>query len=286
MIESHKNIFSHLTAKEREFPSFPTRYLFNNNLLKGDILDYGSGFGRDVKFLFNKGLNADDYDVYYQPKLKEKKYDVIICNYVLNVLLPEQQSEVLMHVSELLKDDGTAYFTVRRDLKYVGYRLHKIHKEYTYQCNVILPYKSLYNNENCEIYEYKRYKRLDSKSSCPFCKLNSRVKLVTESATAFAILDGFPVSNGHTLVIPKKHISNYFELSFKEQSACWIVVNRVKKILQKLYNPDGFNIGININKDAGQTISHVHIHVIPRYKGDVENPRGGIRHVISGKGFY
>lgn len=286
MIEGYKNIFSHLTAKERNGPSFPTKYLFNNNYLKGEILDFGCGFGEDIKFLSKNGLNADGYDIYYQPELKEKQYDVIICNYVLNVLLPEQQSEVLMRVSEILKPGGVAYFTVRRDLKYIGYRQHKIHQEYTYQCNVILPYKSVYKNENCEIYEYKHYIKSNNNNNCPFCNLSRNVKLITESATAYAIYDGFPVSMGHSLIIPKKHVSNYFELSFKEQFACWIVVNRVKTILQQKHNPDGFNIGININRDAGQTVEHVHIHLIPRFKGDVENPKGGIRHVIPGKGFY
>jgi diadenosine tetraphosphate (Ap4A) HIT family hydrolase len=72
----------------------------------------------------------------------------------------------------------------------------------------------------------------------------------------------------------------------KEQTACWIVANKVKTILQKKFNPDGFNIGININEYAGQTISHCHIHIIPRYKGDVENPSGGIRGVIPSKKEY
>ena len=75
-------------------------------------------------------------------------------------------------------------------------------------------------------------------------------------------------------------------MTLKEQTACWIVANKVKAILQEKLNPDGFNIGININQEAGQTIWHAHIHIIPRYKGDVENPRGGIRGVIPSKKEY
>ena len=94
------------------------------------------------------------------------------------------------------------------------------------------------------------------------------------------------MNNGHALIIPKKHVSNYFELSFKEQSACWFVLNSVQKIIQEKFNPDGFNIGININETAGQTVPHVHIHLIPRYNGDVEIPRGGVRGVIPDKKEY
>lgn len=132
------------------------------------------------------------------------------------------------------------------------------------------------------MYEYKHFNQFKRKenSTCPFCNPDSERELLLESATAYAMFDKFPVSKGHTLIIPKKHCANYFELSFKEQSACWFMLNKVKVILQKRFNPDGFNIGININESAGQTIDHVHIHLIPRYKGDVKEPRGGIRGVI------
>lgn len=94
------------------------------------------------------------------------------------------------------------------------------------------------------------------------------------------------VSEGHALVVPKKLVSSYFDLTLKEQTACWIVANKVKAILQEKYNPDGFNDGININDATGQTISHCHIHIIPRYEGVVENPRAGIRAVIPSKKEY
>ncbi|MFZ4059451.1 MAG: HIT family protein, partial [Ferruginibacter sp.] len=85
---------------------------------------------------------------------------------------------------------------------------------------------------------------------------------------------------------PKKHCADYFQLTFREQSACWFMLNKVKEILSLKLNPDGYNIGININEYAGQTIPHVHIHLIPRYKGDVKEPRGGVRGVIPGKRNY
>jgi len=123
-------------------------------------------------------------------------------------------------------------------------------------------------------------------TDCPFCHPDLQRELIVESATAYAIFDKYPVSNGHALIIPKKHCSDYFELSFKEQSACWQVLNNVKKILIKKFNPDGFNIGVNIGNAAGQTIQHVHIHLIPRYNGDVKEPRGGVRGVIPDKQNY
>jgi diadenosine tetraphosphate (Ap4A) HIT family hydrolase len=283
-----KNLFCHLTAKERSSLSFPAKLLLNKKLLLGEVLDFGCGFGKDVELLREKGVNIVGYDKHYFPKYPYKKFDTIICFYVLNVLLPEEQAYVLMEVSKLIKPKGKAYFAVRRDLRFEGFRMHKIHQKPTYQCNVKLGYKSIFKNENCEIYEYQPYNQLVRKenSDCSFCNLDSERELIVESATAFAIFDKFPVSNGHSLIIPKKHCSNYFTLTFKEQSACWFMLNTVKQIISKKFEPDGFNVGMNINESAGQTVSHVHIHLIPRYKGDIKNPLGGIRNIIPSKGNY
>jgi diadenosine tetraphosphate (Ap4A) HIT family hydrolase len=123
-------------------------------------------------------------------------------------------------------------------------------------------------------------------ADCPFCNPDNERELIVESATAYSIYDKFPVNNGHALIIPKKHCSDYFELSFKEQQACIFMLNTVKEIVTKKFQPDGFNVGININTAAGQTIPHVHIHLIPRYNGDVKEPRGGVRGVIPEKRDY
>lgn len=282
------NLFSHLTAKERESLSFPAKLLLKLKLLNKDVLDFGCGFGKDVELLKEKGFNVVGYDKHYFPKYPTQKFDTIICFYVLNVLTQEEQTMVLMEVSQLLKPSGKAFFAVRRDIQYEGFRTHKIHQKPTYQCNVILNYKSIFKNENCEMYEYQHFNQINKKvnKDCPFCNPDSERELLLESATVYAMFDKFPVSNGHTLIIPKKHCSDYFELSFKEQSACWFMLNKAKEILKKRLNPDGFNVGINISESAGQTISHVHIHLIPRYNQDVKNPRGGIRNIISSKGDY
>lgn len=123
-------------------------------------------------------------------------------------------------------------------------------------------------------------------NECPFCILETdRIQLL-ESEYAFAIFDKYPVSKGHALIIPKVHESDYFKLPFKIQTDCWQLVNNLKELLEKEFNPDGFNVGINVGESAGQTIFHVHIHLIPRYNGDVEDPEGGIRGVIPDRKNY
>ena len=122
-----------------------------------------------------------------------------------------------------------------------------------------------------------------NKFKSPFLEKKERL---LENEVGFVIYDGFPVSKGHVLVIPKRVVAEIFDLNDEEYSSCFNLVKDVKKILEEEFKPDGFNIGINNGEKAGQTIFHAHIHVIPRYSGDVDNPRGGIRHVIPGKGDY
>lgn len=279
------NLNTHCTAKERTKMSFPTRYLLERGLLKGRILDFGCGFGKDVEELSGMGHEITGYDPYYKPDYPTKTFDTIICHYVLNVLQMQEQAKVLFDVSRLLKFGGKAYFSVRRDLKTQGFRTHYVHKVPTYQTHVTLPYRSIFKNDSVEIYEYQHYCYLNQnkpETSPFFDKLEPKTQ-VGELASCFAFRDKYPVSKGHSLVIPKRLISDYFDLSFKEQSACWFLVNLVKAELQKEFNPDGFNIGMNSGTAAGQTIPHAHIHIIPRYKGDVPKPRGGVRGVIPSK---
>ena len=119
---------------------------------------------------------------------------------------------------------------------------------------------------------------------CPFCTPDREA--VFSSDHGFAIFDRYPVTDGHMLVIPRRHVAGYFQLSGEEKADLWNLVERVREYLREKFGPDGFNIGFNENRAAGQTIFHVHIHVIPRYEGDVEDPAGGIRNVIPGKGRY
>lgn len=280
-----KNIHSHLTAKERKSLSFPSKILRERNLLKGKILDFGCGLGKDVEFLKSEGFDIVGYDPYYFPELPLEKFDTIICHYVLNVLEKQDQFKVLIDISRLLNPKGHGYFSVRRDVKKSGYRMHKIHQLPTYQTNVTLPYKSIFLNENCEIYDYQRIVDLDISQECIFCN-PSGMNLIAESAICYAIYDKFPVSKGHALIIPKRHTSNFFELKDFEKMSLWMFAEEVKEILMHEYEVSDFNVGFNIGEHAGQSVMHTHLHVIPRYQGDVENPIGGIRNVIPGKGDY
>lgn len=280
-MKTQKNQFSHLTAIERVNLSFPAQILLNKNLLKGKILDFGCGFGNDVKLLRQKGLEITGYDPYYLPQYPKDKFDTIICFYVLNVLFPEEQANVLIKISHLLHPGGKAYYAVRRDIKKEGFREHYVHKKPTYQCSIKLPFQSIHLDESCEIYEYTHYNhQRNSANNCIFCNPHKSLNLLAESATAYAIFDGYPLSKGHVLIIPKRHVANYFELPFKEQSACWFMANQVQEILSQKFCPDGFNVGMNINKDAGQKMMHTNIHIIPRYQGDSIGLKGGMRSVI------
>lgn len=278
----------YLTAIKRNNLSVPTRFLKDNNLLKGRILDFGCGYGFDTDELHRQGYDIIGYDYYYRPDFPEGKFNTIICNYVLNVLEPYAQAEVMMNVTNLLQPDGTAYFAVRRDLKEEGFRLHAIHRQYTYQCNVKLPFKSLECNSSYELYQYNHFNKLprEENRGCPFCRLARRVEVICETATCVAFYDGYPVSPGHALIIPKRHVASYFDLTNHEREAMNIMLQFVKQKIDERFHPDGYNVGINVNEAAGQSVFHVHMHIIPRYKGDVPNPKGGVRGVIPGKQSY
>ena len=120
-------------------------------------------------------------------------------------------------------------------------------------------------------------------SECPFC---SETSAILENELAFTRKDLFPVSEGHTLIISKRHVANYFQLTKDEQISILDLLNETKENLDKEFKPDGYNIGVNVNESAGQTVHHVHIHIIPRYTGDVSDPRGGVRGVIPTKKNY
>jgi diadenosine tetraphosphate (Ap4A) HIT family hydrolase len=122
-------------------------------------------------------------------------------------------------------------------------------------------------------------------TQCPFCNLDSS-RIVVANANALTIYDGFPVSPGHTLIIPKRHVASFFELTREEQDAMLDLLAVMRQILLENRSPDGFNIGINDGAAAGQTVMHLHIHLIPRYAGDQPDPRGGVRWIFPDKAAY
>ena len=122
---------------------------------------------------------------------------------------------------------------------------------------------------------------------CIFCNAQLHERIVDENALAYVIRDGFPVTQYHSLFIPKRHVADYFSLTQAEINAINQLIKLQKKLLDETDTTiDGYNVGMNCGESAGQTVFHCHVHLIPRRKGDVENPRGGVRHIITGKGSY
>ncbi len=114
--------------------------------------------------------------------------------------------------------------------------------------------------------------------NCVFCQ-KPQSEIICENQLAKAFYDQYPVNQGHVLITPKRHVETFFDASPEELSAINDLIFNVKEILDQKYKPAGYNIGVNVNSAGGQTICHLHFHVIPRYSGDVENPRGGIRKI-------
>ena len=134
--------------------------------------------------------------------------------------------------------------------------------------------------------EKRERSKIQEEKPCIFCKLQSKENILFESEYCFAFYDGFPVSPGHVLIVPKRHIASFFDLTKEEHLAVLDAITYIKNKLDEVHHPDGYNIGVNINEAAGQSVFHCHIHVIPRYTGDMENPRGGVRGVIPQKQNY
>ena len=116
-----------------------------------------------------------------------------------------------------------------------------------------------------------------TKDTCAFCKLEEGRQSILETEYFFVVLDRAPVNPGHALIISKRHADNLFELTKEEWGDLQTAIHDTKKYLDKKFGAHAYNVGVNNGEIAGQTVMHLHVHVIPRYKGDVKNPRGGIR---------
>ena len=120
------------------------------------------------------------------------------------------------------------------------------------------------------------------KGACFFCRIKAKQKEshFLSSTHFYAVFDQAPVSKGHALIVSRKHRESFFALSGKEAAALFAFLKKVKRVLDKRFHPAGYNIGFNQGKAAGQSLMHAHLHVIPRYAGDVKDPRGGIRNAL------
>ncbi len=128
-------------------------------------------------------------------------------------------------------------------------------------------------------------KAMPNQSTCPFCA-TGQTGVVMANDHGFAVYDSHPVTPGHCLIVPKRHIASFFEATGEEQAALLGLVAGMRELLLAERNPDGFNIGINDGLAAGQTVMHLHVHLIPRYAGDTEDPRGGVRWIMPVKAPY
>lgn len=120
-------------------------------------------------------------------------------------------------------------------------------------------------------------------SNCPFCQMTNTV---LENELAVVIRDRYPASPGHMLVIPRRHVANWFDTTADERAALFALADAARTRIEAELHPGGYNLGINVGEVAGQTVFHVHLHLIPRYHGDVDHPRGGVRGVIPNKQSY
>ena len=121
---------------------------------------------------------------------------------------------------------------------------------------------------------------------CFFCKCIKNKDFQFENKIAIARFDDFPVNKGHIEIIPKAHVKDWWDTTIEERIEIFNLIDEVKKFIDDKYNPDGYNIGMNLGEKAGQSIMHLHVHLIPRYDGDVPNPRGGVRGIIPEKQNY
>lgn len=124
-----------------------------------------------------------------------------------------------------------------------------------------------------------------NKVKCPFCNIKID-DIILKNEKCYARFDKYPVNKGHILIIPFRHFDNYFDATYEEKMAILSLLEEAKKYMDKEYKPDGYNIGINVGQSAGQTIMHLHLHFIPRYTGDMNDPRGGVRGVLPEKRIY
>lgn len=123
----------------------------------------------------------------------------------------------------------------------------------------------------------------DPNNPCIFCRPRG---VIRENELAYCVRDTYPVSPGHSLVIPRRHCASFFDLSREEIAACMALVTEEQAVIESEFAPDGYNVGVNVGKSGGQSVFHVHVHLIPRFSGDSARPQGGVRQVIPDKAHY
>lgn len=193
----------------------------------------------------------------------------------------EEREQIKIRIIEILRENETmnyqklANMIIDENLAYsqhvVAHTLQrgcKNHKNYNGEDLFENPSRGLWKLSNKE---------------CIFCKMKD---YILENELAYAIYDKYPVGKGHMLFIPKRHVKDFFDITKEEREAIFELIDEGKRLLDEKYSPDSYNVGINCGEYAGQTVMHVHVHLIPRYIGDMKDPRGGVRGVIPDKMKY
>lgn len=193
----------------------------------------------------------------------------------------EEREQIKIRIIEILRENETMNYQKLANMiidENLAYSQHVVAHTLQRGCKNHKNYngEDLFENPSRGVWKL-------SNKECIFCEMKD---YILENELAYAIYDKYPVGKGHMLFIPKRHVKNFFDITKEEREAIFELIDEGKKLLDEKYSPDSYNVGINCGEHAGQTIMHVHVHLIPRYIGDMKDPTGGVRGVIPEKMKY
>ena len=193
----------------------------------------------------------------------------------------EEREQIKIRIIEILRENETMNYQKLANMiidENLAYSQHVVAHTLQRGCKNHKNYngEDLFENPSRGVWKL-------SNKECIFCQMKG---YILENELAYAIYDKYPVGKGHMLFIPKRHVKDFFDITKEEREAIFELIDEGKKLLDEKYSPDSYNVGINCGEHAGQTIMHVHVHLIPRYIGDIKDPTGGVRGVIPEKMKY
>lgn len=193
----------------------------------------------------------------------------------------EEREQIKIRIIEILRENETMNYQKLANMiidENLAYSQHVVAHTLQRGCKNHKNYngEDLFENPSRGVWKL-------SNKECIFCQMKD---YILENELAYAIYDKYPVGKGHMLFIPKRHVKDFFDITKEEREAIFELIDEGKKLLDEKYSPDSYNVGINCGEHAGQTIMHVHVHLIPRYIGDMKDPTGGVRGVIPEKMKY
>ena len=193
----------------------------------------------------------------------------------------EEREQIKIRIIEILRENETMNYQKLANMiidENLAYSQHVVAHTLQRGCKNHKNYngEDLFENPSRGVWKL-------SNKECVFCQMKD---YILENELAYAIYDKYPVGKGHMLFIPKRHVKDFFDITKEEREAIFDLIDEGKKLLDEKYSPDSYNVGINCGEHAGQTIMHVHVHLIPRYIGDMKDPTGGVRGVIPYKMKY